>query len=102
MSKRLEELVREMFVILDKVETSDSGNEFHPTTITSCRTMDLIKLNKIIGELRFGLNIRTPNKLKGSPLEYCVYCGGDGWCKDNVRCEEWTDCLHCNGLGIVD
>ena len=45
-------LVKEMFKILDKKEVSDNGRVFHPTTISSCRVMDLDKLNKILRELK--------------------------------------------------
>jgi hypothetical protein len=48
----LERLVREFFKILDKTEESESGATFHPTAISSCRTADLIEMNKILNEMK--------------------------------------------------
>jgi len=38
--------------IFDSVEESDSGREFHPTTISSCRTQHLIELQEILPKIR--------------------------------------------------
>lgn len=45
-------LVLDFFEILDKEEMSDSGRKFHPTSITSCRCMDVEKLGKILPEMK--------------------------------------------------
>lgn len=49
---RLAELCRELFDMLDSYEVSDSGREFRPTTIQSCRVMDCAKLEKILPEMK--------------------------------------------------
>lgn len=41
-----------IFSILDTIETSDSGRDFHPTTISTCRVMDAQKLREALGTLR--------------------------------------------------
>jgi len=48
--KDLQELVK----ILNVVEESDSGKEFRPTFISSCRTMTIEKLKPILN--RIGVN----------------------------------------------
>ena len=45
-------LCRELLRILDIKEESDSGRSFHPTTIQSCRTMDLEKLRDTLSGIR--------------------------------------------------
>ncbi len=52
MKNELNILVQEFFKILDTIEVTDDGREFHPTTISSCRTMDSIKLNKILTRMK--------------------------------------------------
>ena len=51
-NERLKELVREFFKYLDTVEESDSGREFHPVTISCCRTMMMDPLNKVLKEMK--------------------------------------------------
>lgn len=48
----LESLVKELFVLLDTKEESDSGRIFKPTYITSCRVMHSIKLKEILPKIR--------------------------------------------------
>jgi hypothetical protein len=45
-------LAQEFFNLLDKVEESDGGRLFHPTTITSCRVVDAKRLNEILPTLK--------------------------------------------------
>ena len=55
MSNEKESLVRacaDLLEILDTVEESDEGREFHPTTIQSCRTQHVIRLNEILAKMR--------------------------------------------------
>lgn len=40
--------LRELVRLLTLEEESDSGRRFHPTTISSCRCMDLDKIGKIL------------------------------------------------------
>ena len=49
---RLKELVKEFFDILDEVETSDSGNDFHPVYVSSCRVMKTKRLDEIFKEMK--------------------------------------------------
>jgi len=48
----LSRLVLELFEILDSVEETDSGREFHPTTINSCRVMHTERLGRILPEMK--------------------------------------------------
>jgi hypothetical protein len=48
----LQQLVTEFFQILDTVESSDRGIEFHPTTINSCRVQHAQRLAEILPEMR--------------------------------------------------
>ena len=41
-------LCKELMSILNKIEESDSGREFRPTYISSCRILDSTKLNIIL------------------------------------------------------
>lgn len=50
--KTINELVKELFELLDHTEESDSGKEFHPITISSCRVLMTERLNKVLAELR--------------------------------------------------
>ncbi len=46
-------LVKKFFKeYLDVVEVSDSGTEFHPITISCCRSMKIDPLNKLLKRLR--------------------------------------------------
>ena len=51
-SSRLAELCRELFNMLDTYECSDSGREFHPTSIHSCRAMHCSRLDEILPEMK--------------------------------------------------
>ncbi len=48
----LEKLCIELVDLITKIEVSDSGNEFYPTTITSCRCMDSDRIGKIIARVK--------------------------------------------------
>lgn len=49
--RQLTKLVREMLTILNTVESTDEGRDFHPTRITSCRTNELMRLQVIMSKL---------------------------------------------------
>jgi len=51
-SDQLAKLFLEFMAILETREESDSGNEFSPTTITSCRCMVSDRLAKILPEMK--------------------------------------------------
>ena len=48
----LEILVSNMFNVLDRIEESDSGNEFHPVTFSSCRLLDGAEFERILHEMK--------------------------------------------------
>jgi hypothetical protein len=50
--KLLKETVREFFRMLDTVEESDSGREFHPITISCCRTVMIEPMNNILKRMK--------------------------------------------------
>lgn len=52
----LKAAVKELFDIIDQVEVSDSGKEFHPTEITCCRAHLLPKLNDLIKVIKKHIN----------------------------------------------
>ena len=45
-------MMARFFEVLDRVEESDGGRLFHPTTITSCRVMESAELNQILPKLK--------------------------------------------------
>ena len=47
----LKSLCKEFLDILSITEESDSGTEFHPTRIISCRARDGVKINKILAHI---------------------------------------------------
>jgi len=47
-----ERLWKEFITLMEITEESDSGNEFHPNKISSCRAMDGKRLNEILAEAR--------------------------------------------------
>jgi 3'-phosphoadenosine 5'-phosphosulfate sulfotransferase (PAPS reductase)/FAD synthetase len=49
----LQSLVKELFnAYLNKVEESDEGREFHPVTISCCRSLMVEPLNKLLDKMR--------------------------------------------------
>jgi hypothetical protein len=48
----LKEAVKEFIRLLDIKEVSDSGREFHPNYIASCRVMDMEKMGKALETMR--------------------------------------------------
>jgi len=51
--KKLVKLLSEFIAMLDEVEISGGEErEFHPTTIQSCRTHHIMRLHKIIPEMK--------------------------------------------------
>jgi 3'-phosphoadenosine 5'-phosphosulfate sulfotransferase (PAPS reductase)/FAD synthetase len=52
LNQKLTSLVRELFTMLDTVEESDSGTEFHPVTISCCRNMMIEPLNRVLREMK--------------------------------------------------
>ena len=56
MKNKLEELCRDFIDVLEIVEESDSGREFHPNTISSCRSLDIVKMDKILEDIKKEIN----------------------------------------------
>ncbi len=48
----LEGCVKLLFEIFDAEETSDSGRDFHPTYISSCRVWDSHRLGRLIPKMK--------------------------------------------------
>ena len=51
-AEKSERLWREFITLMEITEESDSGNEFNPNKISSCRAMDGHRLNEILNEAR--------------------------------------------------
>jgi len=47
----LKKLVGQLIDMLEQEETSDSGTDFHPTTIRSCRVQHTMKLDEIMPKI---------------------------------------------------
>jgi hypothetical protein len=62
----LESLVYQLLKIFETVEESDGGRVFHPTTINSCRSMTIVKLEKILKQM--GDRVGLHSKLKIKPV----------------------------------
>jgi hypothetical protein len=68
----LEDKVRELFSYLDIVECSDEGRYFRPNYISSCRCLQVPKMEEILVDMRnlVGLppaqNVRHLNELEAS------------------------------------
>lgn len=48
----LNDLVLEFVEILERQESNEDGKMFHPTKITSCRTVDFARMTKLIPEMK--------------------------------------------------
>lgn len=98
----LTDLVESMFEILDTVEMSDEGREFHPTEISSCRAVDANRLEGILEQMR-GIVLRDPPpKLRQRheiEPDICPWCNGTGDSQNHER--ETNDCLLCKTAGRV-
>lgn len=60
--EELSSLVGELIDMLETVETSDGGCEFHPTTISSCRTFHVERIGTIMRRLTKLVRGRQPKK----------------------------------------
>lgn len=63
----LESLVYQLLEIFETVEESDSGRVFHPTTINSCRSMTIVKLNKLTKRLAEKVGLHSNLKITRIP-----------------------------------
>lgn len=45
-------LVKEFLSILEIKETSDSGVEFYPNRVNSCRSVDLERMDRLLHEMK--------------------------------------------------
>lgn len=55
---KIKELVREFFDILNTIEDTDSGTEFYPVQISSCRVLLSKRINEIFKELKEKINYK--------------------------------------------
>ncbi len=115
MSKQLEQLVKELFELVDSVECSDNNRYFHPTSLqfASCRAMTGHRIGQIINEMKeiVGAPPRMSEKemyLLNNPdgcgeclgkghhsMVECKVCGGSGSTDPTVP----MICTWCNGTG---
>jgi hypothetical protein len=58
---RLTSLWHQLFFLLDITEESDSGNEFRPNYISSCRAVDGDRIQKILEEAKQLINTGVKN-----------------------------------------
>ena len=59
----LETLTNELLDIFETIETTDEGREFHPTTISSCRTMTCVRLEKLMKKISDALGRNSNLKI---------------------------------------
>jgi len=59
---RLTSLWHQLFFLLDITEESDSGNEFRPNYISSCRAVDGERIQKILEEAKQLINTGVKNE----------------------------------------
>jgi hypothetical protein len=59
---RLTSLWHQLFFLLDITEESDSGNEFRPNRISSCRAVDGDRIQKILEEAKQLINANVKNE----------------------------------------
>lgn len=59
---RLTSLWHQLFFLLDITEESDSGNEFRPNYISSCRAVDGDRIQKILEEAKQLINGNVKNE----------------------------------------
>lgn len=50
--EEIKALIRQYFSILDIVEETDDGREFHPNRLGSCRAMDCDRMEKLLIKLK--------------------------------------------------
>ena len=46
--------IKELFVLLERVEETDEGRRFHPVQISCCRALDGVKLEQVLRKLKGG------------------------------------------------
>ena len=59
---KLTSLWHQLFFLLDITEESDSGNEFRPNYISSCRAVDGERIQKILEEAKQLINTNVKNE----------------------------------------
>lgn len=50
--EEMEDNLRTFFQLLDLTEESDEGKPFHPITISCCRELDGLKMEKVLAQLK--------------------------------------------------
>ena len=63
---KLTSLWHQLFFLLDITEESDSGNEFRPNRISSCRAVDGERIQKILEEAKqlINTNVKTEHPVR--------------------------------------
>ena len=62
-NNRLRELWSEFIALIDIIEESDSGHEFRPNRISSCRAMDGDRIEKILQDAKRLINAGVNSQL---------------------------------------
>ena len=58
-AERMSSMLNDIKLLMDKLESkevSSNGKEFHPTTISSCRTQDYIALQEVLKNFKGYIN----------------------------------------------
>jgi len=55
----MKKLLTEFFEILDEIESTDEGRDFHPVYISSCRVMKSKRIDEIFTEIKKQINYTT-------------------------------------------
>lgn len=79
-NEEAKQAVAKLFYYLDTVEESDSGNEFHPNFISSCRVLDGAGMRDVLATLRQWVSIPSETDVRitlpAEPIEpYLFWCG---------------------------
>jgi 3'-phosphoadenosine 5'-phosphosulfate sulfotransferase (PAPS reductase)/FAD synthetase len=62
---RVQSRLQQFFEMLDTVEESDSGREFHPVNVSCCRAMMIEPLNEVLTELKnYAYDERHPGAVR--------------------------------------
>lgn len=75
----LHDAVREFFKVLDEVEEKDSGVQFHPTYISTCRVAHSERLRFLFGEMKREVGLEEPTSTRLRPPPEEVLDTGEDW-----------------------
>lgn len=88
-------LVRDLLKILDTVEETDEGREFHPTVISSCRVMHCEKADKILHRMGRIINKKSTARPAEEAEHKC------GTCRHRQKSFSYEPCRMCEKGGFI-